>query len=187
MTSGADVRSIDALREWLAAAHTYRDNCDESLAGIRMEIRRGIDWVGQQADHWQTEGRRAEEDVVQAKADLSARKFPNWSGGMPDTTVQERNLRRAEARRDHAHDQVIRCKKWLVQLPRLIDESFTGAGHRLAMFIEGELARGLAALSRQLDALDRYAETRPDFAPTPSTSGLPSGGNPPASTDGAGS
>lgn len=163
LTGAADVRSIDALRDWLAAARNYHEICSESLSGIRLEIHRGLEWIDEQIDLWRREARNAEEGVVQAKAELAARKFPNWDGRMPDTTVQERNLRRAEARLEHAHDRAGRCKQWLVQLPRLVDETFTGAGHRLELFLEADLARALAALVRQIETLERYAGVRLDF------------------------
>lgn len=169
MSTGADVREIDALRDWLAAASVYKVESEESLASIRLEIRRGIDWVSQQLDLWQRSLRDREDAVVQAKAELSARRFPGPTGRMPDTTVQERNLRRALARLEHAREQVAKCKKWLVNLPKIVDETFSGAGHRFALLLEGDLAKGLSLLHRQIEALEQYAETRADFAPAPST------------------
>jgi hypothetical protein len=173
MNGGADVRAIDALREWLAALAVFQHEAGEALAGVAMEIRRGIDWVAQQQDHWQRAVREREEAVVQAKAELAGRKFPNWDGRMPDTTVQERNLRRAVARLEHAQDQVALCRKWVIGLPRMIEETYSGAGHRLQMTIEGDVARGIADLRRRIEALEKYAETRADFAPTPSAAHLP--------------
>jgi len=173
MAAGADVRAIDALREWLAALSIFKHEAEESLASVQMEIRRGIDWVGLQLDLWQRAVREREEAVVQAKAELAGRKFPNWDGRMPDTTVQERNLRRAEARMEHAQDRVQRCRKWLIGLPRMIEETYSGAGHRLQMTIEGDVGRGVADLQRRIEALERYSELRPDFAPAPSSALLP--------------
>lgn len=174
MNTGADVRSIDALREWLGALHTYRHTCEESLAGIRMEIQRGFAWIDEQERLWQKAIRDCQEEVVQAKADLAARRFPDFAGRMPDTTVQERNLRRAEARLEHAEDQVKRCRKWSVQLPKLIDELYTSAGHNLGTFLEGDLTQTSAQLVRQVEALEAYAGTRIDYAPTPTLANLPS-------------
>ena len=173
MAIGADVREINGLRDWLASAAVFKVESEESLASIQLEIRRGIDWVSQQLDRWQRSIRDHEDAVVQAKAELSARRFPGPTGRMPDTTVQERNLRRAIARLEHAQDRVAACKKWLVNLPKIIDETFSGAGHRFALLLEGDVAKGLALLQRQIEALEQYAETRADFAPTPSASALP--------------
>src|ERR687893_309705 len=106
MAAGADVSSIPALRDWLAALAVYNSETGEALAGINMEIRRGFEWVAEQLHLWQKAVRECEEEVVQAKAELAAKKFPGWDGKMPDTTVQEKNLRRAQARLEHAEEKV---------------------------------------------------------------------------------
>ena len=178
MEPGADVRAIDALREWAAALANFRHETEESLAGIQMEIRRGTDWVHQQLDLWQRAIREREEEVVQAKAELVARQFPDFSGKMPDTTLQERNLRRAKARYEHAQEQVQICRKWIVNLPKMIDETYSGAAHRLQTLLDGDVAKGQGRLKGQIEALERYAEDRPDFAPTPSAVLLPTASTP---------
>lgn len=165
----ADVRDIPALREWVAALQTYRHEAGESLSSVRIELGRGREWIRQQLELWQRAVRVAEEEVVQAKAELAARRFPNFDGKMPDTTVQQRNLRRAVARLEHCEDKVVTCRKWLAQLPKLIDEIFTGAGHRLNNFLDIDVPGGVATLVRQVEALERYAETRLDFSPAPTS------------------
>ena len=173
MTPGADVRSIPALRDWLAALAKYRHEAAEAVAGIDLEIRRGFDWLAEQEALWKQAIRDCEEDVVRAKAELAGKKFPGWDGRMPDTTVQERNLRRAEARLDYARDQVKKCRAWEAKLPKLIDELYTAAARRLLLYLEGDLTRGLAALDRRVATLESYAELRPDYAPAPSLSTAP--------------
>ena len=172
----ADVLSIPALRDWLAALAVYRSDLGEALAGIQIELRRGIDWVGEQLALWQREVRAAEEAVTQAKAELAARKFPGWDGRMPDTTVQERNLRRAQARQEHAEEQVIRCKKWIARLPKMIEEVYTGPSHRLQLLLEGDVEQGAAQLGRRLESLERYTGDRTDYSSAPSSLPPPAGG-----------
>ena len=168
MGPGADVRSIPALRDWLVAVSTYASEASEALSGIQIEIRRGFEWVEEQLALWQRAVRTSEEEVVQAKAELAARKFPGWDGKMPDTTIQERNLRRARARLEHAEEQVQKCRKWLARLPKMVEETYSGHAHRLQVFLEGDVARGTALLDRRLDALERYAGLRTDYASNPS-------------------
>jgi hypothetical protein len=91
---------------------------------------------------------------------------------MPDTTLQERNLRRARARLEYAEDQVVKVRSWTGRLPKVVDELYRGPAHRLSGFLEGDLAKGLAMLGRQIAALDSYAGLRPDFAPAPSSATL---------------
>src|SRR5262245_12803420 len=183
MADAADVRSIDAVREWHATLTTYGENLSEGLAGVQTEIRRGFDWLHDQLALWQRAVRQCEQEVVQAKAELAARKFPDWSGREPDTTVQEKNLRMAKARLEHAEDQVQKGRAWIGRLPKMIDETYSGAGRRLGNFLEVELPKGLAVLDRRIAALESYASLRPDYAPAPSVSSVPAAPPPPPAAD----
>jgi hypothetical protein len=177
----ADVRDIEALREWLAALATYRSDANEALTALRVEINRGVEWVNEQYHHWQRSIRRFDDAVVQAKADLAAKKFPDVNGRMPDTTVEERNLRRAVAKLEHAEEQVRKCRRWLVELPKLVDEVFHGPAQRLANLLDIDVPRGAAVLERRAEAIERYAELRTDYSasaplppPPPPTTETPS-------------
>jgi hypothetical protein len=160
----ADVRSIAALRDWHAVLTGYGETLAESLAGVELELRRGFDWLDEQLGRWQKAVRDCEEAVVQAKADLSARKFTGWDDREPDTTVQERDLRRAKARLEYAEDQVRVVRGWIARLPKLIDELYRGPATRLTGFLEADLPRGLAALGRKVETLETYTGLRTDFA-----------------------
>lgn len=166
----ADVRSIAALRDWLASLKSYREAANETLSGVEMEIRRGLDWVDEQRAMWAKAAKHCEQELWQAKQDLNARKLPDWSGREPDTTVQQRAVRRAEARLEHAQEQIAKCKAWSQKLPKLIDETYRGTSNRLSLFLEGDLARAIALLERQVASLEAYAGQRPDFAPAPMSS-----------------
>ena len=160
----ADVRDLEVLREWLAALATCRADANEALTAIRVEVGRGIEWVNEQYHLWQRSLRRFDDAVVQAKADLAAKKFPDVNGRMPDTTVEERNLRRAVARLEHAQEQVEPCRRWMTTLPKLVDEIFHGPAQRLANLLDIDVPRGAAVLERRVEALERYAELRTDYS-----------------------
>lgn len=170
----ADVRDLEVLREWLAALATYCADANESLTALRVEINRGIEWVNEQYHLWQRSIRKFDEAVVQAKADLAAKKFPDVNGRMPDITVEERNLRRAVARLEHAQEQVEVCRKWLGMLPKMVDEIFHGPAQRLANLLDIDVPRGAAVLDRRAEALERYAEIRTDFSASGSLAPSPS-------------
>ena len=174
----ADVRSIDAVREWHAALTTYGDTLSEALAGVELEIRRGHDWLHEQLVRWQRAVRDCEQEVTQAKAELSSRKYTGWDDREPDTTVQEKALRQARARLEHAEDQVAKVRSWIARLPGMVDEVYNGRAQRLKNFLEGELPKGLAVLDRRITSLESYAGLRPDYAPGPSASSISP--NPPA-------
>jgi hypothetical protein len=163
----ADVRSIEGLRDWHAALCQFRTEALDALAACDLEIRRAADWLADQRDNWRQAMREAEEEVSQAKAELAQRRFPDFSGRMPDTSVQEKALRAAEAKRDFAEEQADRCRRWLQRLPHAVSESYEGPARQLANLLEGDLPRGLALLERRIDALEAYASLQAPAAPRP--------------------
>jgi hypothetical protein len=170
----ADVRSIAAVIDWRADLTNFSDTLAEAMAGVDMEIRRAHDWIEEQLARWKREIRECEQDLVRAKAELAQRKFPTWDGREPDCTVQEKNLRLAKARLEHAEDKVQTCRRWSARLPKLVDEIFTGPSRRLRSMLEADVPNALAELARRIAALESYSGLRPDYAPGPATSGLSS-------------
>ena len=169
----ADVRSIAAVIDWRADLTNYGDLLADAMAGVDLEIRRAYDWLEEQLAQWRRAIRACEEDVVRAKAELSQRKFPTWDGRDPDCTVQEKNLRLAKARLEHAEDKVDTVRRWIGRLPKIIDEVFTGPSRRLKSMLEADLPNALTELARRIGALETYASLRPDYAPGASAAATP--------------
>ncbi len=166
----AAVRSIAAVIEWHAALTNYGDGLSEAMAGVDMEIRRAFDWLGEQLTRWQRAVRDCEEGVVRAKSELSQRRIPTWDGCDPDCTVQEKALRLAKAKLEHAEEKVETVHRWIGRLPKLVDETYTGPSRRLKSMLELDLPNAITELSRRIGALESYAGLRPDYAPAPSQS-----------------
>lgn len=160
MSEQADVRSIAALREWIARLVLYRGNIAESLSAARQEARRGEEWLEIQLQLWRKTVRSLEEELHEAKMRLRAKKTPGPTGREPDTTLEERDVRRVQARLAHAEDQVALCQTWIVKLPKMLDELFFAPSHRLESFLDADLARGEATIRKQVESLERYAELR---------------------------
>ncbi len=164
----ADVRSIAAVIDWRADLTNYSDLLAEATAGVDLEIRRAYDWLEEQLARWRRAIRECEDEVVRAKAELAQRKFETWDGRVPDCTVQEKNLRLAKARLEHAQEKVETTRRWIGRLPKMIDEVFTGPSRRLKSMLELNVPNALADLGRRIAALETYATLRPDYGPGPS-------------------
>ncbi|MSR54269.1 MAG: hypothetical protein EXS09_13395 [Gemmataceae bacterium] len=164
MSPGADVKAIDALQDWHNALCVFRTEAVESLSSIAMEIRRAFDWIDEQAKSWHREVRQADDVVVQAKAELNQRKTPNFDGRIPDTSVQERNLARAKARKQFAEEQVEVCHKWKVRLPKMVNEEYEGTARRLGNFLEADVPVAIAHLNARIESLHNYLQVHPDRA-----------------------
>jgi hypothetical protein len=95
MNPGAEVTDVEVLRDWLASLSTYRSEVQEAMSTFRAELQRSQAWVSEQLQLWQRAVRKRDDAVVQAKSALAQKRFTDFSGRMPDTTVEERQLRRA--------------------------------------------------------------------------------------------
>jgi hypothetical protein len=167
MNPGADVQAIDALQDWHNAVVLFREEALDALSSINMEVRRAFDWVDEEGKAWKQEARLAEQEVVQAKAELNRKKTPNFDGRIPDTSVEEENLARAKARLRFAEDQIDVCRKWAVRLPKMVSEEYEGPSRRLGNFLEADLPVALAHLAARIEALHRYTQVAPVSAPPP--------------------
>ena len=170
--SSANVHSLGALQDWHAALVTFRTDAAEALAAVDLEVRRAYDWVAEQQRFWRQAVRDCEEAVFVAKQELNARKYPDYSGRMPDTSEQEKALRKAVAKLEFAQDQVEVCRRWIVKLPQMVNETYDGPSRRLGAFLEAELPRALTTLDRRIQALEAYAaiaapRTPEESAPPP--------------------
>ncbi len=163
MDPSADLHAIEVLRDWLAALRVYHHESQEALAAVALEIQRMPSWIEESLDEWKRRIRKAEDRVFQAKMELHQRQYPDFSGRVPDTSQEEKALRRAEAEREYAREQVQVCRRWLQQFNTLVGEIFDGPSRRMVSFLESDLPKALARLDGQLAALDRYTQT-PDRA-----------------------
>lgn len=161
MSESANVLSLTALADWQAALSSYVEILAEGLAGIELELRRVDNWLEEQAAYWRRMVRQREEEVTRARAELSQRQFPGWDGRVPDCTVQRKNLQRALARLDHARAQVERVRGWQIRLPKIIDEVYRGAAHRLQRMLESVIPSALEDLQARRAALEAYTALEP--------------------------
>jgi hypothetical protein len=160
MNGSASVHSLQALYDWHAALVIFRTEALESLASISLEIQRAQSWLDDQLRFWQMEARDADEEVAQRKQELSSRKFPDFSGRIPDCSVQEENLWLAEKRLERARDQIDTVHSWFHRLPKMVNEEYEGAARHLTNMLEGDLPRGLAILKSQMASLEAYLNIR---------------------------
>jgi exonuclease VII small subunit len=166
--TGANVQSIDALQEWHAALAVFREEALESLAAVALEIQRSESWLDDRLRGWQNEARDAEQEVVQCKTELANRKFVGFDGRVPDCSVQEEALWRAEDRLERAREQIEIVRKWYHKMPKMVSEEYEVAARHMLNFLEGDVPRGLAMLKSQIASLEAYAQLRAEqFAPPP--------------------
>jgi hypothetical protein len=173
MNPGAGVQSLDALVDWYAALSKFREDTQNGVTSMALALQRCFDWLAEQQQEWRREIRAAEDAVVQAKNDLRKKQYEDWLGKKPDTTVEEKNLRKALARLEFAEDRLETTRRWSQRLPRLIQDTYDGPTRSLSFFLDTDMERALAHLGQQINVLEQYVNMQGPQTSAPQARGEP--------------
>lgn len=171
MNQRAKVTSIDALREFRAMLSVYQDAARDAAEILALECRRGVGWVEERPNYWQSKVRRLEEDLVAAKAALE-QAMCRHVGDTPASCIDEKKaIARIKLQLEEAHRKVKISRGWKTNIEKESGE-FETRIHHLNDFADIDLPKSIAALERMITALDKYASKAdnagqvPDHRPT---------------------
>lgn len=154
----ANLRSIDALREFRAALVIFIEEATLAVQSMLMEIQKSFEWIEHERPHyWNAQGRRAYDLLARARAELEICRSRTVAGHKPSCIEQKQALARAKQRLQQCEDQKEIVKQWGNKLRHETDE-FRGRLATLQALLEGELPKGVARLDRTLEILEAYAE-----------------------------
>lgn len=162
----ARVHAVEKLADFQPAVRNFTDKGKAAMSANQMEIRRALDWLEAQLGYWKAEIRRAEDAVLQAKADLRRKKIIKFNDRPPDTTEEEKALRKAQAWLAYAEDKRDNTKRWLRLLPEAIEE-YDGQSRPFTDMLEHDMVKMALFLEQKIAALEAYQQV------SPSTGGAP--------------
>jgi hypothetical protein len=173
--SQANVRSVDAIKDFKVALVTFSEEARTALSGVDMEIRHVRNWLERdQLAYWKAQIKRCNEMVQQARTDLHRRQISQSNSEAKSDAEQKEALRLAQRKLREAEEMVERIKRWVPILDHAIAEYHSQSqplGDRLA----GGLVSSLALLDRMVIALEEYnaiqAPTAPVVAPNDAAGG----------------
>jgi hypothetical protein len=144
------------LREFRAALATFATEAKESQSVNDMTVARGLDFFKNDLlKYWQSEIRKREDALTNAKADYERCRMQSFGGRAPDCTDQKVALKKAQIRLEVAQEKLKAVKKW----SRVLDEEaeeYRGQSHQLSDMMAGDMPRAIAELDRMLTALEAY-------------------------------
>jgi len=154
--SQANVRSVEALKDFKNALIAYAEEARNALNGVDMDVRRTRDWLERdQLSYWQNQVKKRNEQVSQARADLFRRQISQSGSGSVSDTDQKEALRLAIMRLRQAEEKVEKVRRWQPVLQHAISE-YNSAARPLGDRISGDLVASLALLDRMVASLDAY-------------------------------
>jgi hypothetical protein len=170
MSSQADVRSIDSLKEFRVALALFSEDAMAALGAVDTEVRRTVQWLKHdRREYWQNQIKRRREQVSSARAEVFRRKLAKTDDYSPAMSEQKELLRNAEAGLQDAETRLGLVKKWEPALQQAALE-YRAATRRIKTIASGDIPRAKALLDRLIDALEAYLRVA---VPTGSPAGPP--------------
>src|SRR4051812_29057777 len=171
--SQANVRSIEAIKDFKLALLTYAEDARVSLGAMEMEIRQVRNWLERdQYSYWQGQVKRAKEGIAEAKSELHRRQLSQMNSDAVSDSDQKEALRIAKRRLEEAEDKVERIKRWAPVLEHALAE-YHSQSQPLSDKLSGGLVGSFNLLERMIVALEGYMAIEAPSAPVlPPTSAL---------------
>ena len=166
MAHSANIRSLDAVKDFKAALAKFGDQVKQSLISAHADMRKGIQRL--QTDHyayWQHEEKKWSRKLAEAKSELY--RAENESRDTRTSPVLERKaVDRAQQRIDECRRKMERVKHWVRTLEKeaaLCQSQL----QQLDEMVEADLPRTAAKVDRMMQSIESYLnlqapETRRD-------------------------
>jgi hypothetical protein len=161
LSSQADVRSIEALKEFRVALALYAEEALGALGAVKMEARRTVQWVQHdRKTYWTEQIKRRREAVASARSEVARRRLAKTPEHTPAMSEQKELLRNAEASLREAEAKVILVRKWEPMLQQAVLE-FQASIRRISDLAGADVPRAMHLLGRLVDALEAYSRIAP--------------------------
>jgi len=165
MSRTANVLSVQTLKDFKVVMCNFAEEARNSLSGVDMELRRMRDWLERdQLGFWQSQVKRRQEEVMEARADLHRRKISQQGSDAVSDADQKEALREAQRRLATAEGKVAIVKKLIPFLHHAIDE-YHSHSQPLGDHLSGGFEKSVFALEKMIGSLDAYLALKAPTAP----------------------
>jgi hypothetical protein len=166
MSKSANVLSVQTLKDFKIAMCNFAEDARNSLSGVDMELRRMRDWLERdQLGYWQSQIKKRQEDLMQARADLHKRKISQQGSDAVSDAEQKEALRDATRRLRVAEEQLAKVKRLVPVLHHAIDE-YHSHSQPLGDHLSGGFEKSLFTLEKMIGSLEAYLALAAPTAPS---------------------
>ena len=161
--SSANVRSVQAIKDFRLAYGSLIENAKRALDAMRMDIRRFVDWLEtDQVNHWKSVIKQLRKELGQAKNDLNRKRLSGATsrGHKPDLTEAKMLVRNLQQRIEIAEGKLRIIAKWKPEVERAIRQ-YEGQARQLADMLGSRAPTSMALLERMIRSLESYARLAP--------------------------
>lgn len=155
MASGANLKSVDAIRDFRAALIEFAEEGKLALMEAHSDVLKTTMWIQHdRIGYWQHAVRKRHEKVQQCKSELYRAQMQSRDE-RPSCVVERKALAKAEAAADEAQHKIEACKRALAVLDReglLFKAALAG----FSTSLEVDIPTVVAHLDRLMDTIAKY-------------------------------
>lgn len=156
----ANVRSLDAIEAVRAALATFREQLEQAVDMVDLEMRRVLDWLEHdRPGYWRRQLRDANDGVTEARQALHRCLMYPINDERPACYEERAELKKAEARLRYCDEKSERLRHWIREVRHEMFE-YEGRTSQLNEIIEFDVPRAIAILNRLLVHLNDYQSIR---------------------------
>ena len=166
MSKSANVLSVQTLKDFKLSMINFAEEARNSLSGVDMELRRMRDWLERdQLGYWQSQIKKRQEGLMQARADLHKRKISQQGSDAVSDAEQKEALREATKKLRIAEEKLAMVKRLIPQLHHAIDE-YHSHSQPLGDHLSGGFEKSLFTLEKMVGSLEAYLALAAPTAPS---------------------
>ena len=160
MSGSANIRSLDAIREFRAALIVFLQQVGDALLSLNEQVFVAVDWVeNERPRFWDREVLRGYDDVAETRIALETNRMRKEGfGHRPSLAEEKKALETAKRRLAYCQQKVEIVKQTGISLRHEADE-FLGRLSTLQRAVEADLPKMIGMLERMLLSLEAYSET----------------------------
>jgi hypothetical protein len=188
MTDSANVKSIDAVRQFAAAVIQFREEAKICVTRLEMEIGKVIGWLERdRPGFWKREAEHCDRRYAESRVMLHQCRMRRVGDFRPTCFEEQKMVQHCKQQLEFARKQVGVIRHWSITARQEADEYF-GRATQLVQTLERDLPQLIALLQQSIDRLDNYNKVQlPSWSPDKLDFGNPlawGAGQPSQSDDG---
>ena len=158
-SQGANVQSLDALRDVRSALLLFQERAVSARRDLRQKVDRTVDWLElDRPNYWRDQEHRAYDLVATTRVGYETCRLRTTGGRKSDCIEEKKAFERAKVRLDYVRSKQEAVKKWMVQAAREANE-YRARTSTFQRALENEIPFMISQLGRMIDAIESYSGT----------------------------
>jgi hypothetical protein len=159
--NSARIESTEVLKDFKAKFEKFGDTCRQAIGGVQSDTHGTLQWLRHdQKSYWKRALIKSDQDIERARSAYTEARYGHEAIRKTSFIDEQRNLRRAEARKELVLRKIDTVKKWTSLLEQQ-SEKLLGPVNQLSSMISVDLPKASAELERMTIALEEYLKQGP--------------------------